>query len=125
MKRKRQTERRDDNSSPPSNQPSQPAALVLLAALAVLLIGVTYWRSRNNSQAPLAEYTNDQAADQLEPSPPAPRSSRYQNTLPQAQYVGSQRCEQCHTDEAASYEQTAHGEQFWHDQVAPGDPWQS
>ena len=25
---------------------------------------------------------------------------------------------------SASYEQTAHGEQFWHDQVAEGDPWE-
>jgi ribosomal protein L40E len=25
---------------------------------------------------------------------------------------------------SATYEQTAHGEQFWHDQVAQGDPWE-
>jgi ribosomal protein L40E len=29
-----------------------------------------------------------------------------------------------HSDSVASYEQTAHGEQFWHDQVAQGDPWE-
>jgi hypothetical protein len=38
---------------------------------------------------------------------------------------GSVAEETAHSDHvSASYEQTAHGEQFWHDQAAQGDPWE-
>src|SRR5947209_1763890 len=89
---------------------SKAAAWILLVGLVVLLAAITYWRWTSNQAAPLdAAMQADHASPAPETPPaPVPRSNRYQDTLLHAQYIGSKRCAQCHTDEEASYHQTPH-----------------
>lgn len=103
-----------------SDTPRNRLALVVgpLALLTILAVGLGLslgwaWWPRGEGTPP----------DKPE-SPPIPplSATRFLNTGPDAQYIGTQQCRTCHADEHASYLATAHSRSFRQVDVAEEPP---
>ena len=92
---------------PPATNRTRSAGIVLafglfvISVCGVILFVMTFWRPT----------VSDTPAPQAPVPLPAPESA-YLNTSSAAQYVGSRRCDECHAEQLASYEKTAHSRSF-------------
>jgi predicted CXXCH cytochrome family protein len=96
-----------------SRKASEKTRWALLAVLALSLAAVSYWQWMVGHREQAAKSSRvEQTVQVAEPPIPVLRDSKYLNTRPQVQYMGSERCGECHSDQQNSYLQTAHAHSF-------------
>ncbi len=79
----------------------------LVVAIVSGAVAIAIWLNQTSVPEPAVPVASD------DPFPLPPYSeTRYLNTGPDAQYIGSDACARCHKDNHASYRQTAHSQAF-------------